>query len=422
MLLIKNGRVIDPSSKTDEILDILIDDEKIIKMDKNISALNSDMKIIDAADLVVVPGLIDVHSHFRDPGFTYKEDILSGSRAAARGGYTTVVCMANTNPVVDNEETLNYILNKAKDSKIEILQVASVTKGLNGTELVNMEKLKEAGAVGFSDDGKPIMNSKLVFEAMKRAKELNVPLSFHEEDPFLIKENGINAGEVSKKFGLYGSPSEAEEAILARDLCFAYRTKAKINIQHVSSGVSVKIIEFAKKYMDNVYAEVTPHHFSLTEKDVLKYGTNAKMNPPLRTEEDRISLIEGLKYGTLNIIATDHAPHAIYEKEQAFRDAPSGIIGLETALSLGITNLVRPGLLSIMELIEKMTVNPAKLYNIHRGFIKEGERADLLIFNPNEVWTVEDFSSKACNSPFKGMKLYGKVKKTICKGTIVYED
>jgi len=422
MLLIKNGRVIDPSSKTDEILDILIDDEKIIKMDKNISALNSDMKIIDAADLVVVPGLIDVHSHFRDPGFTYKEDILSGSRAAARGGYTTVVCMANTNPVVDNEETLNYILDKAKDSKIEILQVASVTKGLNGTKLVNMEKLKEAGAVGFSDDGKPIMNSKLVFEAMKRAKELNVPLSFHEEDPLLIKENGINAGEVSKKFGLCGSPGEAEEAILARDLCLAYRAKAKINIQHVSSGASVKIIEFAKKYMDNVYAEVTPHHFSLTEKDVLKYGTNAKMNPPLRTEEDRISLIEGLKYGTLNIIATDHAPHAIYEKEQAFKDAPSGIIGLETALSLGITNLVRPGTLSIMELIEKMTINPAKLYNIHRGFIKEGERADLLIFNPNEVWTVEDFFSKACNSPFKGMKLYGKVKKTICKGTIVYED
>lgn len=422
MLLIKNGRVIDPSSKTDKILDILIDGEKIIKMDKNISASKSDMRIIDAADLVVTPGLIDIHSHFRDPGFTYKEDILSGARAAARGGYTTVVCMANTNPVVDNEETLNYILNKAKDSKIEILQVASVTKGLNGTELVNMEKLKEAGAVGFSDDGKPIMNSKLVFEAMKRAKELNVPLSFHEEDPLLIKENGINAGEVAKKFGLYGSPSGPEEAILARDLCLAYRAKAKINIQHVSSGASVKIIEFAKKYMDNVYAEVTPHHFSLTEKDVLKYGTNAKMNPPLRTEKDRISLIGGLKDGTLNIIATDHAPHAIYEKEQAFKDAPSGIIGLETALSLGITNLVKPGLLSIMELIEKMTVNPAKLYNIHRGFIKEGERADLLIFNPNEVWTVEDFSSKACNSPFKGMKLYGKVKKTICKGTIVYED
>lgn len=421
MILIKNGRVIDPLSKTDEVTDILIQNGKIVKIQKNIKSDQKNINIIDASRMIVAPGLVDVHSHFRDPGFIYKEDILTGAEAAARGGYTTVVCMANTKPAADNAETLDYILRKAKDAKIEVLQVASITKGMNGLELTDMEKLKSAGAAGFSDDGKPIMNSSIALNAMKEAEKLNVPLSFHEEDPNLIKQNGINMGEIAKKLGLEGSPHEAEEVLVARDLVLAYRTGAKINIQHVSSGVSVDMIRFAKKFMNNVNAEATPHHFSLTEDDVLKYGTNAKMNPPLRTEEDRMKIIEGLKDNTLNIIATDHAPHASCEKEKEFASAPSGIIGLETALSLGITNLVRTGYLSMMELIEKMTINPAVLYDIKRGFIKEGERADLVVFDPDKQWTAEDFSSKSCNSPFKGMKLYGKVVKTISKGAIVYE-
>lgn len=420
-MLIKNGRVIDPKSSRDEILDILIDGEIIKRIEKNINVDGID-EIIDAEGKIVAPGLIDVHVHFRDPGLTYKEDIQTGSKAAARGGFTTVVCMANTKPPVDNEETLEYVLNEAKKSPINVLQAAAVTKGLKGIELVDMNLLKSFGAVGFTDDGFPIMDSSIVLNAMETTKKLNVPISFHEEDPSLVFNAGINHGRISSELNLQGALRSAEEVMIARDCILALQTGARVNIQHVSSGISVDIIRCAKAKGADIHAEASPHHFTLTEKDVMMYKTNAKMNPPLRTEEDRLKIIEGLKDGTIDIIATDHAPHSKEEKERDFLSAPSGIIGLETALSLGITFLVEKGYLTIAELLEKMTINPARLYNLSSGRIKENLKADLLIIDPKERWIVESFYSKSSNSPFIGHELIGKVKYTICDGKVVYND
>ncbi len=421
MMLVKNGRVIDPESKRDEKSDILIEGEVIKKIEKNIDEEGID-EIIDAEGSIVCPGLIDVHVHFRDPGLTYKEDILSGSRSAARGGFTTVVCMANTKPPVDNKETLEYILEAAKKSSINVLQTASVTVGLNGIQLVDMEMLNQFGAAGFTDDGFPIMDSGLVLKAMEKAKKLNVPISFHEEDPSLICNPGINEGKISKKLGIQGAPRLAENVMVARDCIIALETGAKVNIQHLSSGMAVDIIRYAKSRGARIYAEASPHHFTLTEEDILKYKNNAKMNPPLRTEEDRLKIIEGLKDGTIDIIATDHAPHSREEKDRDFEKAPSGIIGLETALALGITCLVKNNHLTVSELLKKMTVNPAKLYNLNSGRLIEGSKADLLIFDPDEKWTVNEFNSKSSNSPFIGWELEGRVKFTICGGKIAYMD
>ncbi len=417
-MLIKNGRIIDPLSKRDEVVDILIEGGIITKIHKNIDKKD---EVIDADGKIIAPGLTDVHVHFREPGFEYKEDILSGSKAAARGGFTTVVCMANTNPVVDNVETLKYINDIKKNSSINILQLASVTIGLKGKEIVNMEELKKYGAAGFSDDGLPIMDTKIVLDAMLEAKRLNLSISFHEEDPRLINTSGINDGKISEKFGLKGASHLAEDVMVARDCIIALETGAKVNFQHISSGLSVDMIRWAKLMGANITCEASPHHFSMTEEDILTYGTNAKMNPPLRTENDRIKIIEGLKDDTIDIIATDHAPHSKEEKSRELTKAPSGIIGLETALSVGITYLVNNKHLTIMQLLEKMTVNPAKLYNLQSG-IEEGRRCDLVIFDIDEKWTVDKFYSKSSNSPLTGKELYGKVKYTICNGKVVYKD
>ena len=421
MILIKNGRVVDAKSKTDEVLDVVIDGGKI----KTIGKVEDDgsyEQVIDASGCVVAPGLIDVHVHFRDPGLTYKEDIQTGSAAAKKGGYTTVVTMANTKPPVDNVETLKYIIEEGKKTGINVLPAACVSVGMKGQELTDMDALKAAGAVGFTDDGIPLMNEKLVYEAMKKAKELNVPLSFHEEDPAFISENGINAGAVAKELGITGSPALAEDSLVARDCMIALHTGASVNIQHISSRYSVEAVRLAKQLGADVWAEVTPHHFTLTEDAVLTYGTLAKMNPPLRTEEDRQALIAALKDGTIDMIATDHAPHAAEEKAKPLTEAPSGITGIETSLALAITNLVKPGHLTLPELMEKMSLNPARLYRLDCGRMAEGAPADLVIFDPDEEWVVEHFYSKASNSPFKGWKLTGKVKKTICDGRVVYED
>lgn len=422
MILIKNGRLIDPKTKRDEIVDIAIEDGKIKEIGKINNEANYD-EVIDATNHVVCPGLIDVHVHFRDPGFTYKEDILSGAKSAARGGFTTVVCMANTKPVVDNVETLNYINEKAKEAVINVLQVGSVTKSFRGKELTNFEELLENGAVGFSDDGIAIMDTDILYEAMKKAKELDVPISLHEEDSNFIETAGVNDSEIAKKLGLEGgAKSLAEDIMVARDCMIALETGAKVNIQHISSGVAVQTVRFAKSLGAKVYAEAAPHHFTLTEEDVLKHGSLAKMNPPLRTAKDKQIIIEGLKDNTIEIIATDHAPHNIEEKNREFAACPSGIIGLETSLALGITSLVKENHLSLMHLLEKMTINPAKLYNLNRGFIEEGAIADIVIFNEDEEWIVKDFDSKSENSPFVGEKLSGKVKYTISEGKIVYTD
>lgn len=422
MILIKNGRVVDPFSKTDEILDISIENNKIKEIGKNISEEGHD-KIIDAKDFIVSPGLIDVHVHFRDPGLTYKEDIITGAKAAAKGGFTTVVCMANTSPAVDNVDTLNYVLEKAKKADINVLQVSSVTKGFKGKELTDFDQMLSSGAVGFSDDGFPIEDTKLIYEAMKKAKELNVPISLHEEDSNFIEKAGVNDGEISKKLGLEGGAKAlAEDVMVARDCMIALETKAKVNIQHISSKTAVETVRFAKSLGANVYAEATPHHFSLIEDDVLKYKSMAKMNPPLRSKEDQDAIIQALKDNTIEIIATDHAPHSEEEKNKEFSKCPSGITGLETSLGLGITNLVKKGHLNVDELLEKMTINPAKLYNLDRGYLKEGAIADIVIFDLDEKWEVKDFESKSKNSPFIGNTLYGKVKYTISEGKIVYND
>lgn len=422
MILIKNGRLIDPLSKKNEVLDIAIEDGKIKEIGK--IEINEKFKeIIDAKGYVVSPGLIDVHVHFRDPGFTYKEDILTGAKSAARGGFTTVICMANTKPVVDNVQTLNYINEKSKEACINVLQVGSITKSFRGKELTNFEELLENGAVGFSDDGIAIMDTDILYEAMKKAKELDVPISLHEEDSNFIDTAGVNDSEIAKKLGLKGGAKTcAEDIMVARDCMIALETGAKVSIQHISSGVAVETVRFAKSLGAKVYAEAAPHHFTLTEEDVLKHGSLAKMNPPLRTDKDKQTIIEGLKDNTIEIIATDHAPHNIEEKNRAFAACPSGIIGLETSLALGITSLVKENHLSLISLLEKMTINPAKLYNLDRGYIKEGAIADILIFNPDEEWIVKDFDSKSSNSPFIGEKLLGKVKYTISEGKIVYTD
>ena len=424
MILIKNGRVIDPAKGTDDVMDMVIDGGKIKAMGHYPE--NGEYEtVIDASGLTVGPGLIDVHVHFRDPGLTYKEDIGTGAAAAKKGGFTTVVTMANTKPPVDSEETVRYVLEEGKKTGIHVLPAACVSVGMKGQELTDMDALKAAGAVGFTDDGIPLMDQRLVRQAMLKAKELDVPLSFHEEDPVFISENGIHAGEAAKALGIQGSPALAEDALVARDCMLALHTGASVNIQHISSVNSVRMVKLAKELGADVTAEVTPHHFTLTESAVLEHGAMAKMTPPLRTEKDRLGIIEGIRDGSIDMIATDHAPHSAEEKAvEPVWKAPSGIIGLETALALAVTNLVKPGHLTMVQLMEKMSLNPAKLYRFDKGSVAEGADADLVIFDENERWTVteDDIASKSHNTPFIGAELYGRVKYTICGGRIVYED
>ncbi len=421
MILIKNGRVIDPKTGLDEILDVSIDKGVIVSIGKQESQ-EAYSEVIDATGKIVAPGLVDVHVHFRDPGFTYKEDIDTGAAAAAAGGFTTVVCMANTKPVVDNVDTLDYIVEKGKNTPINVLTTAAVSKGFGGQELTDFETLKAHGAVGFTDDGLPLMDDAIVKKALEEAKLLGVPVSLHEEDPKYIKRPGVHEGRVAESLNYGGASALAEYIMIARDCMLAVETGARLSVQHISSGVSVDIVKLAQELGGDVWAEVTPQHFSATEDLVLEKGALARVNPPIRTEEDRLKLIEGLKSDVIQIIATDHAPHSAEEKAKDIKDAPSGMIGLETSLALGVTNLVREGHLSMIRLLEKMCLNPAKLYHLDKGHITEGKVADIVIFDPEEKWTVSTFVSKASNSPFIGQEVYGKVKYTICNGVVVYRD
>ena len=420
-LLIKNGRIINPASNLDEHMDILIEDDKVKRIEKNIQLDNEDFKLIDAKDCIVSPGLIDIHVHFRDPGLTHKEDIMSGSKSAAAGGYTTVLLMANTNPKIDNIKSLQYVQEKAKKAPINILQEAALTIDFKD-ELVDMDALHKAGAVGFTNDGVAVMNTNVLRKAMIKAKELGTIIALHEEDNKLIGLHGINEGSVSNSLGLKGAPRVSEDVMVARDCMLALETGATIDIQHISSKNAVDMVQYAKSKGANVIAEVTPHHFTLTEDAVLEHSTLAKMNPPLRTYEDRERIISALADGTIDIIATDHAPHTPEEKSVEFSKAPSGIIGLETALSLTITELVRKNRLSLSQALSKLTSNPSTLYKLNKGDISEGKIADICIFNPDESYVVDKFYSKSSNSPFIGQKLFGKVKYTICSGKVVYSD
>ena len=429
VLLIKNGYMIDPRSGRQGEYDILIRGKKIVKIVERDAAgeqtgqadCEKDCQVIDAAGLVVAPGLVDVHVHFREPGFTHKEDIDTGAKSAARGGFTTVVLMANTKPAVDNAETLEYVIKRGLETPIHVTTCANVTMGLAGKELVDMKELAEQGAVGFTDDGIPIMDVELVRKAMEEAAALDMPISFHEEDPAYITNNGINRGKASEFFGIGGSPREAEITLVERDLQIAVETGACINIQHISTKEAVELVRQAKEKSSNVHAEATPHHFTLTEEAAIKYGTLAKMNPPLREEADRLAVIEGLKDGTIDIIATDHAPHTAEEKAKAITDAPSGIIGLETALPLAITSLVKEGHLTLAEVLQKMSTNPAAMYHLDAGYLAEGGPADLILIDQNGFQVFTEYASKATNTPFTGWELQGVIKKTICDGNVIYE-
>ena len=415
--------MIDPASGTDGLRDILTDGSRILKIGESgsIEAPDKDARVIEADGLTAAPGLVDTHVHFRDPGAEYKEDIFTGAKAAAAGGFTSVVLMANTTPHVDNEETLSYVIEKGKKTGIHVYTCANVTMDMAGDELTDMETLAKAGAVGFTDDGKPLLDAGLTRKAMQEAARLHMPISFHEENPAFIVNNGINAGAVSEKLGLSGSDRQAEIDMVRRDLSIGLETGADVVIQHISAKEAVELVRQARRKSLRIHAEATPHHFTLTEDAVLKYGTLAKMNPPLRTEEDREAIIEGLKDGTLDLIATDHAPHSAEEKQKEFAKAPSGIIGLETALSLGISRLTDTGRLTLSELLACMTVNPARLYHLDAGYLAEGGPADIVLFDAEEAWTPEHFCSKSQNSPFLNQTMKGKVRYTVCSGKIVYE-
>lgn len=442
MLLLKNGYILDPASGAEGYRDILIDGKsgkiaRIAPQGTPVDALiqdlrkagkkellwseeNERMEEIDLNGQSIAPGLVDVHVHFRDPGFTYKEDIHTGARSAAKGGFTSVVLMANTKPAVDNPETLVYVLEKGRETGIHVYTCANVTMGLQGKELTDIENLSRLGAVGFTDDGIPLMDEALLRESLRRAAKCGKPVSLHEENPAFITNNGVNAGKAAAHYGIGGSPREAEISMVERDLRIALEEEADLSIQHISTKEAVELVRQAKKNSGHIYAEATPHHFTLTEDAVVRHGTLAKMNPPLREEADRLAIIEGLRDGTIDMIATDHAPHSAEEKGRSITEAPSGIIGLETALSLGIRELVNKGYLSMMELIEKMSFAPAKLYHLNAGYLKEGGPADLTVFDPKKEWTVGNFASKGKNSPFVGERLPGVVSYTICGGEIVY--
>lgn len=426
MILLKNGRVINPENGTDKKADVLIIGDKIADIADCIDLRESkDIKVVDCEGCIVGPGLVDIHVHFRDPGFTHKEDILTGAKAAAAGGVTSVILMANTKPAVDNIETLNYVIEKGRETDINVYTCANVTEGLKGEKVTDFVALKAAGAIGFTDDGIPMLDEKVVVEAMKLAAETDSVLSFHEENPAFITNNGVNRGKASEHFGIGGSDRQAEIDMVERDVKLAIENKAKINIQHISTKEALEIIREAKKNTEGeqlIFAEATPHHIALTEAATIEHGTMAKMNPPLRTEEDRQAIIEAIKDDTIDFIATDHAPHAADEKAKAITDAPSGILGLETAILVANDVLVRENGIPWTKIFEKMSYNPAKLYGISAGKMAKHEKADIVIFNENESKLYEKSLSKSQNSPFLGHTFSGKVKMTICKGKIIYQD
>ena len=408
MLLIQNGRVLDPYTNTDEKMDVLIGDNGVIaRVAPHIDA-PAGCEVYDAAGLTVSPGFVDGHVHFRDPGQTQKEDVLTGAAAAAAGGYATVICMANTLPTCDTPEIIRYVTDKAKDCPVEVLQAGAVTKGLKGQEMTDFAALKAAGAPCLTDDGINLTSAGLCRAAMEQAAALDILLSFHEEEPSLVPSPGVNYGSAAaQQFGVPGAMASAETAMIARDIALALDTGARVLFQHVSSAQSAALIRAGKALGAKIYAEVTPHHLSLTEDDVPAHGTYARMNPPLRKEADRQALIDALADGTIDMIATDHAPHTAEEKAREFAKAPSGITGLETAFSVCNTYLVKTGRLTPMQLIEKMSKAPAEVYGLTGRAVAAGHFARLVLLDWDNEMIYKEYKSKAINTPYTGMTLTG---------------
>jgi len=416
-ILIKGGRVIDPANNVDEVRDLLIEGAVIGSKGK------AD-ETIDAKGKWVLPGLIDLHTHLRDPGRPDKETIASGSRAAALGGFTTICCMANTNPPADNPAVIEYIVAKAKkEAVVNVLPIAAVTKGLKGEELSEMGRCFAEGAVAFSDDGKPVMRSDVMRKALEYARQFGVPVISHSEDCNLSAGGSMNEGVVSTEIGLPGIPALAEEIMVARDIMLA-REFGRVHLAHISTAGSVRLVRQAKKDKIAVSAETCPHYFSLTEEEVRHYDTNGKVNPPLRTKEDVAEVIKGLVDGTIDAIATDHAPHTIEDKRVEFNQAASGLVGLETALALALTVLVGSKVLSPKQLVDRMAAAPARILGLNKGTLKPGSPADVVIVDPEREWTVDAsrFASKSRNTPFNGWGVKGKVLHTIVGGRTVVRD
>ena len=418
-LLLKNARVVSPADELDGVGDILIRDGKIADVG---TGLCTDGTVVNAEGLCAVPGFVDMHVHLRDPGQTQKEDILTGCAAAAAGGVTSLLCMPNTVPTVDNEKTVRYILDKAKNAKAKVYVAASITKGLKSEEPTDLEALRKAGAIGLSDDGRPVENTRFLSDAMKKAPQLGMTVVAHCEDLFLADGGKINEGEVSRQLGVKGIPASAEDCGTAREIALAAAENVPIHICHVSTKTSVALVRDAKRRGVRVTAETAPHYVSLTEQALLSRDADFRMNPPLRTDEDVQAIIEGLRDGTLDCIATDHAPHTPEEKAD-FEKAPNGSIGMETSFAVAYTYLVKPGLLTLSQLVEKMAVNPANILGINAGTLAVGAPADIALIDLNEDWTVdvEGLHGKSKNTPFKGMTLSGRVKKTFLDGKLVFE-
>lgn len=427
-MVIRNGHVVDPASGLNEQADILIKDDRIAEIyvrSRNEHWDGEGELVINAEDMYVMPGFIDLHVHFRDPGLTYKEDIVTGSRAAAAGGVTTVCAMPNTKPVVDSVETLKYITDKAESQAyVHVRQLSAITKGMEGKELVDMEAMLNAGAVAFSEDGKSVMDINVYRAAMKEAARLGAVIMAHCEDKNLVGNGVLNEGVASEKYKVDGIPNSVEDVITARDIFLAHETGARLHLCHCSTIGTVELMRMAERLGADVTAEVCPHHFTLTDEDITEADSNYKMNPPLRTEKDVKALIGGLVDGTMKAISTDHAPHSDEEKSQYFDKAPFGIVGLETSAALTYTALVDTGLMDIMDMAEKMSYNPAKIIGIddEYGRLVKGAKADIVIFNPNEEWTVDvtKSESKGHNTPYNGQTLKGRVKTTIVDGELRY--
>ena len=423
-LLIQNGKVIDPVSGAISQVDMLVEDGKVALLERGIEADDVD-QVIDAKGFMVCPGLVDMHVHLRDPGLTYKEDIFTGTMAAARGGVTSLVCMANTSPVLDSPEQITYVKETAaKACGVNVYPVGAVSCHLRGKELTDFEALKNAGAIALSDDGNNIDDANLMRDALIRARRQGMTILAHCEDSNMVGNRAVNEGSVSRQLWLEGRPAIAEELIIMRDAMLAEETKAPIHVCHISTAKSVDIVRRMKKKGIAITCETCPQYFTLTEDEILAKGPLARVNPPLRTEKDVKGIITGLKDGTIDVIATDHAPHSAEEKNRELTKAPSGMVGLETSLAITLTQLYHTGRMELPDIIRRMTANPASILKLQKGRLTLGSDADIVIFDPDEEWIIDpdQCASKGRNTPFGGKTVKGKVKYTIVAGKVIYQD